>query len=235
MIPGCVQSDVFGQLRMFVTFALSARIVHLRLNVNRVSLRPARTTTDTAEARLQASLKLWEELGDRVGIGWALTALGMVARSDGRRDVARSRLEHSLSVWREVGDRQNTANVLSTLAALARDARELDKASSLLRDSLASLRTVGDQRAIAFVLEGFASLAAAQSEAIRAVTIAAAADAIRERIGAAAPPKWRAEINQVLNRVTTGIEAGAVANAVRRGTSMTLSEAIALSLDEGAQ
>ena len=144
---------------------------------------------DTAEAHLQASLALWQELGDRVGIGWTLTALGMVARSDGRRDAARSRLEDALSVWREVGDRQNTANVLGTLAALARDVGEFDRASALLGESLASLRAVGDRRAIAFILEGFASLAAARGQAIRAATIAAAAEAVRERIGAPAPAK----------------------------------------------
>ena len=190
---------------------------------------------DTAEAQLQASLELWQELGDRVGIGWALTALGMVARSDGRRDVARLRLEQALSVWREVGDRQNTANVLGTLAALARDAGEFDRASALLGDSLASLRAVGDRRAIAFVLEGFASLAAVQGQAIRAAAIAAAAEAVRERIGAPAPPNWRAELDHALQRASSSVEVDAIADAVRRGRSMTLPEVIALALDAGAQ
>lgn len=190
---------------------------------------------DTAEAQLQASLALWQELGDRVGIGWALTALGMVARSDGRRDVARSRLEHGLAVWHEVGDRQNTANVLGTLAALARDAGEFDRAADLLRDSLAILREVGDRRGIAFVLEGFASLAAAQGQAIRAVAIAAAAQAVRERIGAPAPPSWRVELDHALKQADSGLEAEAIADAARRGRSMTLPDAIALALDAGAQ
>lgn len=190
---------------------------------------------DTAETRLQASLALWQELGDRVGVGWTLTALGMVARSDGRQDMARSRLEHSLAVWREVGDRQNTANVLGTLAALARDAGEFDHATALLRDALGILREVGDRRAIAFVLEGFASLAAAQGQAIRAVAIVAAAQAVRERIGAPAPPSWHAELDHVLEQAGSALEAEAIADATRRGRSMTLPEAIALALDAGTQ
>ena len=188
--------------------------------------------TDTAEAQLQASLALWQELGDRVGIGWTLTALGMVARLDGRQEAARSRLEDALAVWREVGDRQNTANVLGTLAALARDAGEFDSASALLGESLVSLRTVGDRRAIAFILEGFASLAAERGEAIRAVTIACAAKAVRERIGAPAPPNWRAELDDALKRASPGFEAEAVADAERRGRSMTLPEVITLALSE---
>ena len=190
---------------------------------------------DTAEAQLQASLALWQELGDRVGVGWALTALGMVARADGRRDVARSRLEHSLAVWREVGDRQNTANVLGTLAALARDAGEFDHATALLCDGLGILREVGDRRAIAFVLEGFAGLAAAQGHAIRSIAIVAAAQAIRERIGAPAPPSWRVELDRALKQAGSALKAEAVADATRRGRSMTLPEAIALALDAGTQ
>ena len=48
---------------------------------------------DVAEGYLEQSLALWRELGDRVGIGWALTGLAMVARAQGRLDVAAARTD----------------------------------------------------------------------------------------------------------------------------------------------
>ncbi|MGF6605645.1 putative ATPase/class 3 adenylate cyclase [Paraburkholderia sp. WSM4175] len=184
-----------------------------------------------AEVQLQASLELWQKLGDPIGKGWALTALGIVARSGGQRDLARSRLDQALAVWREIGDRQNQANVLGTLAALARDAGEFDRAAALLHDSLAILREMGDRRGIAFVLEGFANLAAAQGWAVCAITIAAAAQAVREQIGAPAPPAWRAELDRTLQQAGSGLKAEAIADANRQGRSMTLLEAIGFALD----
>lgn len=190
---------------------------------------------DLAEKRLQSSLELWHQLGDRVGIGWVLTALGMVARAAGQPEAARSRLERGLMVWRELGDRQNTANVLGILAALARDAGDLGHAKALLCDSLGVLREVGDRRGIAFVLEGFAGLAAKQGESARALALAAAAGAVREAMGAPAPPSWRAELEQALKQARSSLDDQGAASAAAQGRSMTLSEAIAYALEPGAK
>lgn len=187
-----------------------------------------------AEERLQGSLELWHELGDRVGIGWTLTALGMAARVAGRGETARSRLERSLLLWRELGDRQNTANVLGTLAALARDAGEFDRAGALLRESLQILQEVGDRRGIAFALEGFAVLCGKRRQSARALVLAAAAGALRERIGAPAPPGWRSELDEALIEADAPPENQAVASAAARGESMTLAEAIAFALESDA-
>jgi hypothetical protein len=92
-----------------------------------------------------------------------------------------------------------------------------------------------NRRAIAFVLEGFAVLAAARGQAIRAVAVAAAAQAIRERIGAPAPPSWRAEIDRALKQAGSALEAEVIADATRRVSSMTLPAAIALALDAGTE
>ncbi|HEY6898361.1 MAG TPA: tetratricopeptide repeat protein [Rhodocyclaceae bacterium] len=186
---------------------------------------------ETAEARLEESLAVWRELGDPIGTGWALTALGIVARCAGHLDAARTHLVVALDVWRGLGDRQNTANVLNSLAALERDAGKYARAEELLRESLGLLKEVGDRRAIAFVLEGFAGLAAAQGQALRALTVAAAAEAVRDRIGAPAPPGWRAELEQALNRAKAALTPESVAEAAARGKAMALSDAIAAALE----
>jgi class 3 adenylate cyclase len=77
----------------------------------------------------------------------------------------------------------------------------------------------------------FSCLAGAQVRPQRALAIAAAAQAARERIGAPAPPSWRAELDEVLTFASTGLAAEAISEATRRGSSMSLSEAMALALD----
>jgi predicted ATPase len=72
-------------------------------------------------------------------------------------------------------------------------------------------------------------------EAIRLFVERAQTVKIRERIGAPAPPGWRAELDQALQQASSDLDAEAVAHAVRRGRSVTLPEAIALALDAGAQ
>lgn len=185
---------------------------------------------EAAEARLKESLALWSDLGDRFGYGWTLTALGMVARAQGRRELARAHLDESLTVSRELGDRQNTANVLGTLAALARDQQEYELARSRLRESLAILRDIGDRRAIAFVLEGFACLAAAENEPRRAISLSAAADALRRSIGAPPPPTWRADVERSVEIARRTLESDAVEEATLRGHAMTLDAAMTFAL-----
>lgn len=187
-----------------------------------------------AEARLTESLALWRKLGDRVGFGWALTALGMVARAQGRSDVARAHLDESLAVWRELNDRQNTANVLSTLAQLACDEGQYDLARSDLRNSVSIFVEVGDRRGIAFALEGFARVAAHEAHLERAVCLQAAAATLRRNIGAPAPPAWQADLDRTMDRVRAALPAGPLADAVRRGASMTLHETVEFALESRA-
>lgn len=56
------------------------------------------------------------------------------------------------------------------------------------------------------------------------------AQTARERIGAPAPPSWRAELDQALTRGGACLTAEAIVEARERGRSMTLPEAIALAL-----
>ena len=186
---------------------------------------------EAAEVRLAESLALWQKLGDRVGYGWALTALGMVARSRGHQDVARQRFQESLTVWRELNDRQNTANLLSSLAGLACDEGEYRVARAHLSESLSILVEFGDRRGIAFVLEGFASLAAAEGQPSRAICLQAAAAALRNAIGAPAPPGWRADVQRSVERATTAMAPEARAAAFARGQAMGLHDAVAFAQD----
>lgn len=183
-----------------------------------------------AQAHLQASLALWQQIDDRVGIGWALTALGMVLRAAEQHTAACTCLERALALWKELGDRQNTANVLNTMAAAARADGRYEDCALLLEQSIAIVRELGDRRALAFVLEGFAELAALQSHAQRALTLASAAQTIRDRIGAPRPPDWRERLERALERACAPLRAEIAAEATFRGAQMSVEAAVAMAL-----
>jgi hypothetical protein len=174
---------------------------------------------------------LWRQLGDRVGIGWTLTGLAMVARAQGKFDVAQVRIEESLAVWSDLGDRQNAANVLTTAARLALDQGDHALARARLAESLEIFRDLGDRRGIAFVLEGFAGLAAAGAQPLRGHCLTAAATTLRRIIGAGPPPAWRADLERGLEAASPGLSRDTIDEANARGHSMTLSEAIAFALE----
>jgi hypothetical protein len=114
---------------------------------------------------------------------------------------------------------------------LARDRGEYDTARTRLRESLAILKTIGDRRAIAFVLEGFACLAAAENQPYRAVSLAAAAEALRRIIGAPPPPTWRADLERSVEIARRTLESDSVEKATVHGHAMTLDAAMSFALE----
>jgi tetratricopeptide (TPR) repeat protein len=177
---------------------------------------------------------VWQQLGDRVGIGWTLSGLASAARAQGKFDLAQRRIEESMTVWRELGDKQNTANVLTTSARLARDRGQYSAAQALLAESLRAFRDLGDRRGIAFALEGFAGLAADQGRPLDAHCLAAAATTLRRAIGAVPPPSWRADLEGSLSATHGETSGVAIEGATARGSAMTMAEAIAFALDHPA-
>ena len=185
-----------------------------------------------AQLHLQASLTLWERIDDGVGIGWALTALAMVLDAAGKYGEASAYLDRALTQWKTRGDRQNTANVLSAMAAAARAQGRYGDSYALLTQSIAIVRELGDRRALAFVLEGFAELAVLSSQAERALTLASAAQAIRDRIRAPRPPSWHERLENALERARSSLPSERAANAILRGAHMSADTATAVALGD---
>jgi hypothetical protein len=72
-----------------------------------------------ARDRLEKSLAIFREYGDKPGIAWTLPHLGSVARHQGEHGEARALHEESLAIHRELGDEQGIAAVPDGLAAVA--------------------------------------------------------------------------------------------------------------------
>ena len=142
------------------------------------------------------------ELQERLAIGgvgraWTKRAIGLIHYQRGAHSLARQFLEESLA------DARNEerlgwwlADALASVAQLDVYCSRFDRAHQLLSEGLQLSNTLGDRRSIVRCLERMAYLAAAERQSIRALRLAAAADALRTQAGL---PRSPVE-NRLLNR-----------------------------------
>ena len=172
---------------------------------------------------------------DRGGIANALSSLGDVARAEGKYAEATARYEESLALYRELDfDQEWMARVLRHLGEVALDQGDVVLARSRAIESLLAARDLAERGVpqIGPALEVLAGVAAAQGLAERALRLAGAAAALRERlrqtpwpVEAEALARWLAPARQVLT--------AAVAEAAwSEGQALPLEQAMAYALEE---
>src|SRR5205085_479651 len=109
------------------------------------------------QSRLEESVALYREAGDRYGVADALSALGLLARRQAGKDRrfgvdperGTALLEESLTLAREVGDPWLIACILERLATTADLQRDAERARA--EESLRLFQEVGDTLEIAIV------------------------------------------------------------------------------------
>ncbi len=193
----------------------------------------ARDQGDYMSARtlLEESLKIKTELGHRRAIALSLGHLGTVLYCQNDYEAARALCEESLAIRRELGDREGIATALTDLGLAAFRLGEIPSAQELLQESLALKREVGDRRGIAATLEGLAEVMAALGDALKAVTLWAAADQLREAIGAPLPPIKRPHVKHSVDAVrTAAADDRAFDAAWKHGRDLALNDAIEVAL-----
>jgi adenylate cyclase len=146
----------------------------------------ARYEGDLEEARefQTQGLELRRALGDRWAIAVSLNNLGNLALDQGQLGLARERLSEALKIQREIGDPWAVAVFSNNLANVVRSQGELGAAAALYRESLLINRQLGDQWSLAYLLEDISCLAVLQDCFQEALLLTAAAEALREAIGA---------------------------------------------------
>ncbi len=179
-----------------------------------------------ARALYQRAAQLFEGLGDRLSRTWAVDHEGDVAREQGDLEAAQELYRQALDAFRDLGDRWGVGSALADLGANARERREHGPARQLYREALANFVEVDHQRGVARILESLACVAADEGEAEDGLRLAAAAAALRERIGAPRPPAVDRELaaSMKLMREALGVERAR--GAWREGAAMTPDEAV---------
>jgi tetratricopeptide (TPR) repeat protein len=151
-----------------------------------------------ARCLLEEALSIFRKLKDRSGIGWSLNHLGDVA-FDERSFAEASRFYHeAYDVFQSIGDRWGMARSHADLGRLASEQNDQGGACSLFELALNEFVDLGHTRGVAIVLEGLARVAVREGDIDRALTLCAAAEGIRQRMGAPRRPAEQATIDHDL-------------------------------------
>jgi predicted ATPase len=196
-----------------------------------------------AEGRLAEARQAYEESlarsrepvqGFLVG---PLGGLGELAAAEGRHDAARALLARELELARESGDLVDVVRTLHRLGSAAAARADREAARSAYSEALALCHAAGTPRLLADSLTGLGTLDAAEAggEGGRAARLLAAAETIRDAIGApltpAARPVWEravASAREILG--DPGFDA-----AWAQGRALPLDDAVAFALGRDAE
>jgi predicted ATPase/class 3 adenylate cyclase len=145
-------------------------------------------TTEYPKARelQEQSLAICRELGARKDEAVCLNNLGMIATFQKEFAEARTLLEESMAMNREFGERFRLSMNLNNLGMVALYEQDWAAALALFTESLEIKWELGAREGSAWGLEGLAGVAAGLNQPERAARLFAAAEAVREAIGAPA-------------------------------------------------
>jgi DNA-binding NarL/FixJ family response regulator len=135
-----------------------------------------------------------------------------------------------LTVRRRIGDQGGIAHVLTLLARLAVHQGAYAQATVRYHESLALREQLGDQESIAPILEGMAAIAAAGEDRIRAVHLAAAADALRAATGVLRSTQERTAHDRTLASLRGHLSARTFTRVWQEGQALSPIEAIAVAM-----
>jgi predicted ATPase len=176
------------------------------------------------------SVALSRELEDRQGAATALNNLGEAVNAQGEYAAAQNHLDEALFINRQSGNFAWEAYNLKALGDVARNLTDYSAARSLYKQSMTIRRAGGEKRSIADSLESLAGLQTTEGKHEQAARLWAAAQHLREEIGAPAWPrdKNRQDLDIAETRAALGEEAFAA--AWEAGRAMTWEQAVEYAL-----
>jgi tetratricopeptide (TPR) repeat protein len=156
---------------------------------------------------------------------------GRIAGWVGRLDEARPLFARAEELYREIGDRRFELVARSDHAHALRRGGALDEAEASFRETIRAWQHLGSRGAIANQLESFGFLAIARDDPQRAARLLAAAESLRERVGAAMLGPERVEYNRSLEQLRNAIDPAVLAAEWTAGRLMSMEEAITFAVE----
>jgi tetratricopeptide (TPR) repeat protein len=207
--------------------------MHARTLSNISAIAHEQGDLEAAQALHQESLELFRQLGDRQGVAWSLRHQGDVARSRGDTPGAATLYAESLAAFEELGDPWSAGGVLTELGHLALGANDGTAALERFTEAATMLRQHGGhKRGLARVLEGLAIASSLDDDHARAITLAGAAAALRNAIGAPLTPSEQKQVSASLERSHATLSAAERTRAWSEGWAMTPDQALEFALGE---
>ena len=125
----------------------------------------------SADALINESQDIAQELGDKTGVAVSLNALAVFARDRGDVATAHVLFEASLGLWRELGDQKAVARALSNLANVVKLQGDYARARSLYAECLSIFRGLGDRTGVAWSMNYQGDVARDQGDSAAARTL----------------------------------------------------------------
>jgi predicted ATPase/DNA-binding SARP family transcriptional activator/DNA-binding CsgD family transcriptional regulator len=123
----------------------------------------------TARARLEESVEIYREIGDRHGLAYALSFLSLVMAHQGELAPARTLAEEGVTLFREEdADRWGLGIALANMGIVAEAQADYDQALRLFEESAAILRELGDRWCHSIPLRHLGIVASRQGNYARA-------------------------------------------------------------------
>jgi predicted ATPase/DNA-binding winged helix-turn-helix (wHTH) protein/Flp pilus assembly protein TadD len=204
-----------------------ARCLHNLANAAKMRGDFARAATALTEAT-----SIFDEIGDSSGAAWSINQSGDLELEQGRFEAAQNLYRTALTAFRVVGDRWGCGRSLADLGYIYCKRGEFAAAHGAYREALALFAELRHRRGIARALEGTACLAAAKGDAVRALTLAAAADHLRNQIGAPLPQAERTKLEEELEAARRILNKDEDTLAWQNGLEMQLQAAILFALEQ---
>ena len=183
---------------------------------------------DAGFALITEARKVQMRIGDDEGGGLALSFLGQMTAARGDVGRAFELYGQALASFTRVGDRPELARVHSEIGWTALGASRLAVAREAFRRSLRVYDEVGSARGVGLAFTGLAAADAADGRAERAVTIAAAADALSERTGATVVHPMGPEMTGRMDAARATIEPELLDALVAAGRTMSPRHVLAM-------
>jgi predicted ATPase/DNA-binding CsgD family transcriptional regulator len=181
---------------------------------------------EPAREHFQASQALHHELGIRIGEARAIGALGMTYVMANENARGKELLEEARSIYVVEDDRWGQGQCHIWLGMIAEPAGDPSGATSHYRMAVDFLRPSRDASLLPVALIGQAGVLARRDPAA-ALQVAAAAAAMRTRVGGEFPPIYRAHMDRV--RTTGEAALGGEAERVwAQGARLNVDDAVAL-------
>jgi predicted ATPase/DNA-binding SARP family transcriptional activator len=179
---------------------------------------------------LEEAVALARDAGDARITALALNNLGDLSLATGDYRRAGPLFEESHALLRSLGDTANIARSLFNLGAVDLMLGVNGAAASRFRESLDLARAAQDKEDLAWCLEGFAALSATSGDWQRAASLVGAADTLLRQIGADFKPFERRLHESTVADVRGRLDPAAFHEAMARGASMSLAEALDLAM-----
>jgi predicted ATPase len=183
-----------------------------------------------ARSLLAEALLIFRQLGNQSSAAWSLNHLADIALHQKDFGEAHRLYREAYDLFRSVGDRWGIARSYADLGRLASEQNNQDGARSLFEQALKAFLGLGHSRGLAMVLEGLARSAVREGDFDRALTLAAAAEGLRQRVGAPKRTLERAALDDALQPARDHTAEAHVDAIWEVGLHMSLEEAIRYAL-----